>query len=42
LGCQFFTHKYFTFGKSEIVYSSRRPASNRGVRVVADGEVVWS
>jgi len=26
----FSTHKHFTFRKSEIVYSSGRPASNKG------------
>ena len=30
LGCQFATHEYFSFGKQEIVYSPRCPASARG------------
>jgi hypothetical protein len=30
LGCRFATHKYFSFRKSEIVFSSHRPAPARG------------
>ena len=30
MGRRFSEHEYFTFGKSEIVFSSRRPASARG------------
>jgi hypothetical protein len=35
---QMYREKYFSFGKSESVISSRCPASARGVRVVTNVE----